>query len=59
MPFYLSLFSFLASLIWMVYGILGRDPHITVIMQPGITISALKRNSIIRHQNQAIAQVRF
>uniref|UniRef100_A0A0A9AT22 Bidirectional sugar transporter SWEET n=1 Tax=Arundo donax TaxID=35708 RepID=A0A0A9AT22_ARUDO len=29
MPFYLSLFSFLTSLIWMVYGILGRDPYIT------------------------------
>ncbi|XP_066367587.1 bidirectional sugar transporter SWEET3a-like isoform X1 [Miscanthus floridulus] len=29
MPFYLSLFSFLASLIWMIYGILGRDPYIT------------------------------
>ncbi|XP_026397834.1 bidirectional sugar transporter SWEET3-like isoform X1 [Papaver somniferum] len=25
MPFYLSLFSFLASLIWMAYGLLGRD----------------------------------
>ncbi|CAL4910866.1 unnamed protein product [Urochloa decumbens] len=29
MPFYLSLFSFLTSLIWMVYGLLGRDPYIT------------------------------
>ncbi|TKW24884.1 hypothetical protein SEVIR_3G079100v4 [Setaria viridis] len=29
MPFYLSLFSFLTSLIWMIYGILGRDPYIT------------------------------
>ncbi|GJN35771.1 hypothetical protein PR202_gb24576 [Eleusine coracana subsp. coracana] len=28
MPFNLSLFSFLASLIWLVYGILGRDPYI-------------------------------
>ncbi|KAL6864876.1 hypothetical protein ACP4OV_016027 [Aristida adscensionis] len=28
MPFYLSLFSFLTSLIWMVYGILGSDPYI-------------------------------
>jgi hypothetical protein len=38
MPFYLSLFSFLASLIWMIYGILGRDPYITVSMQSGFTI---------------------
>ncbi|KAK3137261.1 hypothetical protein QOZ80_5BG0449990 [Eleusine coracana subsp. coracana] len=29
MPFYLSLFSFLTSLIWMIYGILGRDPYLT------------------------------
>ncbi|XP_066361113.1 bidirectional sugar transporter SWEET3a-like [Miscanthus floridulus] len=29
MPFYLSLFYFLASLIWMIYGILGRDPYIS------------------------------
>nr|CAB3459817.1 unnamed protein product [Digitaria exilis] len=28
MPFYLSLFSLLTSLIWVVYGILGRDPYI-------------------------------
>ncbi|KAL6864882.1 hypothetical protein ACP4OV_016033 [Aristida adscensionis] len=28
MPFYLSLFSFLTSSIWLVYGILGRDPYI-------------------------------
>ncbi|KAI3948627.1 hypothetical protein MKW98_027693 [Papaver atlanticum] len=25
MPFYLSLFSFLASLLWMAYGLVGRD----------------------------------
>nr|WFP22891.1 sugar transporter protein SWEET [Stipagrostis pennata] len=31
MPFYLSLFSFLTSLIWLIYGILGRD---TYIMSP-------------------------
>jgi len=29
MPFYLSLFSFLTSLLWMLYGILGRDPFLT------------------------------
>ncbi|TVU16958.1 hypothetical protein EJB05_32962, partial [Eragrostis curvula] len=29
MPFYLSLFSFLTSAIWMVYGILARDPYLT------------------------------
>ncbi|CAL4903464.1 unnamed protein product [Urochloa decumbens] len=28
MPFYLSLFSLLTSLIWVAYGILGRDPYI-------------------------------
>jgi hypothetical protein len=33
MPFNLSLFSFLASLIWLVYGVLGRDPYIMVILQ--------------------------
>lgn len=41
MPFYLSLFSFLASLIWMIYGILGRDPYITVSMQSVFTIRSL------------------
>lgn len=30
MPLYLSLFSFLTSLISLVYGILGRDPYIMV-----------------------------
>ncbi|KAK0595200.1 hypothetical protein LWI29_004445 [Acer saccharum] len=25
MPFYLSLFSFLSSLIWMIYGLLSHD----------------------------------
>ncbi|CAO2199592.1 unnamed protein product [Urochloa humidicola] len=25
MPFYLSLFSFLSSALWMIYGLLGRD----------------------------------
>ncbi|CAL5097586.1 unnamed protein product [Urochloa decumbens] len=30
MPFYLSLFSLLTSLMWTLYGILGRDPYITV-----------------------------
>ncbi|XP_047045679.1 bidirectional sugar transporter SWEET3a-like [Lolium rigidum] len=29
MPFYLSLFSFLTSLLWMLYGILGKDPFLT------------------------------
>ncbi|CAL4910877.1 unnamed protein product [Urochloa decumbens] len=29
MPFYLSLFSLLTSLMWTLYGILGRDPYIT------------------------------
>ncbi|PNT71611.1 hypothetical protein BRADI_2g32230v3 [Brachypodium distachyon] len=29
MPFYLSLFSFLTSLLWMLYGILGRDVFLT------------------------------
>ncbi|KAF8667026.1 hypothetical protein HU200_053197 [Digitaria exilis] len=28
MPFSLSLFTFLTSLIWMIYGLLGRDPYI-------------------------------
>lgn len=31
MPFYLSLFSLLTSFTWMLYGILGRDPYLTVI----------------------------
>jgi solute carrier family 50 (sugar transporter) len=30
MPFYLSLFSFLSSALWMVYGLLGRDLFIAV-----------------------------
>ncbi|KAI5021536.1 bidirectional sugar transporter SWEET3a [Hordeum vulgare subsp. vulgare] len=29
MPFYLSLFSFLTSLLWMLYGLLGKDPFLT------------------------------
>ncbi|WVZ97047.1 hypothetical protein U9M48_042611 [Paspalum notatum var. saurae] len=29
MPFYLSLFTLLTCLIWMIYGILGRDPYVT------------------------------
>jgi uncharacterized protein with PQ loop repeat len=56
MPFYLSLFSFLASLIWMIYGILGRDPYITVSMQSVFTI---RKKSIFHHQNQTIAQARL
>ena len=34
MPFYLSLFSFLTGLLWMLYGILGRDPFLTVRTEP-------------------------
>lgn len=56
MPFYLSLFSFLASLIWMIYGILGRDPYITVSMQSVFTI---RKKSIFHHQNQTIAQADY
>jgi solute carrier family 50 protein (sugar transporter) len=33
MPFYLSLFSLLTSLMWTIYGILGRDPYLTVSIE--------------------------
>jgi hypothetical protein len=42
MPFYLSLFSFLTSSIWMLYGILGKDPYLTVsITSEIITLNKL------------------
>lgn len=35
MPFYLSLFSFLSSALWMIYGLLGRDFFIAVSTSSG------------------------
>jgi hypothetical protein len=35
MPFYLSLFSLLTSFMWTLYGVLGRDPYLTVSMNSG------------------------
>jgi len=38
MPFYLSLFSLLTSFMWTLYGVLGRDPYLTVSIQSGFTL---------------------
>ncbi|CAM0957362.1 unnamed protein product [Alopecurus aequalis] len=42
MPFYLSLFSFLTSLLWMLYGILGRDPFLTAPSAIGCLMGILQ-----------------
>lgn len=41
MPFYLSLFSFLTSLTWMIYGILGKDPYLTVSLKSEFALDKL------------------
>ena len=45
MPFYLSLFSFLSSALWMIYGLLGRDLFIAVSAGSWLS-SQIKWNSI-------------
>ncbi|XP_068660950.1 bidirectional sugar transporter SWEET3b-like [Aristolochia californica] len=42
MPFYLSLFAFLASTLWMIYGLLGRDLFVASPSLLGTPLGALQ-----------------
>ncbi|KAK1415209.1 hypothetical protein QVD17_30982 [Tagetes erecta] len=52
MPFTLSLFSFLASSLWMAYGLLGRDLLITAPNLVGAPLGALQLLLYCKYRNK-------
>ncbi|KAI3735384.1 hypothetical protein L6452_14880 [Arctium lappa] len=54
MPFSLSLFSFLASALWMAYGLLGRDLLITAPNLVGCPLGALQLVLYCKYRNKVM-----
>ncbi|KAF8733584.1 hypothetical protein HU200_014889 [Digitaria exilis] len=60
MPFYLSLFSFLSSSLWMIYGLLGRDMFIASPNFIGVPMGILQLvlYCIYRRSDAAVGKLR-
>ncbi|KAL8217866.1 hypothetical protein R6Q57_021239 [Mikania cordata] len=56
MPFSLSLFSFLASLLWMAYGLLGQDLLITAPNLVGAPLGALQLVLYCKYRNGVLVE---
>ncbi|KAI7734644.1 hypothetical protein M8C21_026332 [Ambrosia artemisiifolia] len=56
MPFSLSLFSFLASLLWLAYGLLGRDLLIAAPNLVGAPLGALQLVLYCKYRNRAMVE---
>ncbi|KAF5772270.1 putative SWEET sugar transporter [Helianthus annuus] len=56
MPFSLSLFSFLASVLWMAYGLLGRDLLITAPNLVGAPLGALQLVLYCKYRNRVTVE---
>ncbi|KAI3731356.1 hypothetical protein L1987_62544 [Smallanthus sonchifolius] len=56
MPFSLSLFSFLASALWMAYGLLGRDLLIAAPNMVGAPLGALQLVLYCKYRNRVMEE---